>query len=91
MGKYKLNRKAAQDLYGIYEYGLERYGERQADNYYRAFFVRFEQIAQTPYRYPAADHIREGYRRTVCGRDTVYFRIAADGVEIMRVVGRQDF
>jgi toxin ParE1/3/4 len=40
--------------------------------------------------YPAADEIREGYRRSVCGVDTIYYRVVDDAVEIMAIIGRQD-
>ena len=50
-------------------------GVDAADQYQRAFHERFEAIAASPLRYPAVDHIREGYRRSVLGSDSIYFRI----------------
>ena len=55
-----------------------------------AFFRHFVQLAAQPYLYPAVDGIREGYRRSVCGRDSVYYRVEADTIEIMAIIGRQD-
>jgi toxin ParE1/3/4 len=40
--------------------------------------------------FPAVDHIREGYRRSVCGKHSIYFRLADNGLEIMRILGQQD-
>jgi toxin ParE1/3/4 len=40
--------------------------------------------------YPAVDDIREGYRRSVCGVDSIYYRIEGETVEIMAIIGRQD-
>ncbi len=40
--------------------------------------------------YPAVDHIRVGYRRSVCGAHSIYYRIEGEGVEIIRIIGRQD-
>lgn len=68
---------------------MEEFGERQAESYYEALIQRFEVIADTPYSYPAVDHIREGYRRSVCGVDSIYYRMNNNIPEIMRVLGRQ--
>ena len=61
-----------------------------ADQYQRAFHERFEAIAASPLRYPAVDHIREGYRRSVLGSDSIYFRIGGETAEIMAIVGKQN-
>jgi toxin ParE1/3/4 len=90
MGTYRLTENAKEDLRRIYRRGLREYGEAQADDYYNALFDRFEQIAEQPLLYPAVDDIREGYRRSVCGVDSIYYRIEGETVEIMAIIGRQD-
>lgn len=90
MVSYKLNEEAKQDLRRIYLRGFEVFGEAQADAYYLAFFRRFDQISEQPYLYPAVDHIKDGYRRSVCGADAIYYRIVDGTTEIMRIIGRQD-
>jgi toxin ParE1/3/4 len=91
MAAYRLARAAEGDLQRIYAYGLERWGETAADLYYNALFDRFEEIAERPYSYPAVEHIRKGYRRSVCGVDSIYYRVADDGsVDIMAILGNQD-
>ena len=90
MGRYKLSENAEADLIRIHQHGQRRYSEEQADQYFRAFFERFEKIAEQPHLYSAVDHIREGYRRSVCGADSIYCRIAGDDVEIMAIIGQQD-
>jgi toxin ParE1/3/4 len=69
---YKLTAEAKADLNRIWQYGLEHYGEEQADKYYNAFFDRFAQLAEQPFLYPLIDHIRQGYRLSVCGVDSIY-------------------
>jgi len=49
----------------------------------------FERIAQAPLSFPSVDHIRPGYRRAVCGVDSIYFRQNDDMVEIMAILGGQ--
>lgn len=90
MADYKLNEAAKADLRRIYRRGYDEFGEAQADEYFHAFFVRFDQIAEEPYLYPAVDHIKSGYRRSVCGVDSVYYRLVDGRLEIMRILGRQD-
>lgn len=90
MGNYRLTPDAKSDLRRIYIQGLEKWGEAQADRYYNDLFDRFEQLAEQPCLYQAVDYIREGYRRSVCGVDSIYYRVNGDTVEIMRILGRQD-
>ncbi len=90
MAEYRLNDAAKDDIKRIYRRGLTEFGEAQADRYYAALFDRFDVLAERPYLYPAVDHIRNGYRRSVCGVDSIYYRLMSGGVEIMRVLGRQD-
>ena len=48
------------------------------------------QIAEQPYLYQAVDYIRAGYRRSVYGTDSIYYRINGDIVEIMAILSHQD-
>jgi toxin ParE1/3/4 len=90
MQRYKLSTEAKMDLARIYWPGVDEFGEVQAERYYEALIQRFEDIADSPYKYPAVDHIRESYRRSVCGVDSIYYRLIAEVVEVVRVLGQQD-
>ncbi len=91
MGGYRLSQNVKLDLQRIYMQGLRLYGEVQADKYFNDFFDRFEQLAEQPLLYPTVDEIRPGYRRSVCGVDSIYYRIASGNrVEIMAIIGQQD-
>jgi toxin ParE1/3/4 len=52
--------------------------------------ARFEELAENPRLWQAVGHIRPGYRRSVYGRHSIYYRIAPDTIVIMRILGRQD-
>ncbi|MCK9395820.1 MAG: type II toxin-antitoxin system RelE/ParE family toxin [Methylobacter sp.] len=91
MGNYKLTEDAKEDLRCIYRYGVKEFGEAQANLYYDALFRHFEQIADNPYLFQAVDHIRKGYRRSVCGTDSVFYRVVDGTVEIISILCRQDF
>ena len=90
MAGYRLAPQAEADLYRIWLDGVRQWGVDAADQYQRAFHERFEAIAASPLRYPAVDHIREGYRRSVLGSDSIYFRIGGETAEIMAIVGKQN-
>ncbi len=91
MGSYRLSENAKLDLKRIYIQGLRIFGEIQADKYFNEFFERFEQLAEQPLLYPSVDEIRTEYRRSVCGVDSIYYRISSENsVEIMAIIGQQD-
>ncbi len=90
MADYKISNEAKRDLIRIHHYGVERFGMLQADKYFETFFEYFERIAERPYSFESVEHIKHGYRRCVCGVDSIYYRIHEDTVEIMAIIGRQD-
>ncbi len=48
MTRFKLSRKAAQDLKEIYQYGYREYGEKRADNYVDGLEKTFAVLADNP-------------------------------------------
>lgn len=90
MGSYRLSKKAGQDLARILDYGIDRFGLEQALAYYDAMQGRLDEIAKNPLRYPAVNHIHKGYRRSVCGSHSIYYRVDNQVVEIMRLINRED-
>jgi toxin ParE1/3/4 len=90
MAEYRLSNSAKDDLIRIHHFGIEKFGILQADKYFDSFFDYFENIAQRPFSFESVDYIKKGYRRCLCGSDTIYFRIDNNVVEIMAIVGMQD-
>lgn len=90
MTKYRLSNAAKDDLIRIHHYGVNKFGVRQADEYFDSFFKYFEIISQRPYSFESVDYIKQGYRRCVCGVDSIYYRIVDETIEIMAIIGRQD-
>ncbi|MBS9773930.1 MAG: type II toxin-antitoxin system RelE/ParE family toxin [Tenacibaculum sp.] len=90
MANYKLSNEAKDDLIRIHHYGIEKFGKKQADKYFNAFFDCFEIIAERPLSFQSVDFIKKGYRRCPCGADNIYYRIVNEVVEIMAIIGRQD-
>jgi len=90
MVKYRLSNEAKEDLIRIHHYGIEKFGETQADKYFDSFFEYFDIIARLPFSFESVDSIKTGYRRCVCGSDSIFYRLNNGVVEIMAIVGRQD-
>ena len=90
MSSYRLSKLAKEDLIRIHQYGTKKFGEKQADKYFNEFFDCFEAIAKNPFAFESVDHIRTGYRRCVCGVDSVFFKIKSGTVLIMAIIGKQD-
>lgn len=90
MAKYKLSNAAKEDLIRIHHYGVKKFGIAQADIYFNSFFEYFEIIAKRPYSFESVDFIKTGYRRCVCGSDSIYYKISNKTVEIMAIIGSQD-
>lgn len=90
MAKYKLSNAAKEDLIRMHHFGVKKFGMAQADKYFETFFEYFELIARQPLSFESVDFIRTGYRRCVCGSDSIYYKVNIDEVEIMAIIGKQD-
>lgn len=90
MAEYRLTNTAKEDLIRIHHYGIRKFGELQADKYFNTFFEYFDMIAKRPLAFEAVDYIKPGYRRCVCGVDSIFYKIEGNTVEIITIIGRQD-
>ena len=90
MANYRLTNEAKNDLIRIHQYGVQKFGMIQADKYFNSFFEYFDIIAENPFSFESVDHIKKGYRRCVCGVDSIYFKLNNDTVEVIAIIGRQD-
>ncbi|WP_299334970.1 type II toxin-antitoxin system RelE/ParE family toxin [uncultured Psychroserpens sp.] len=90
MANFRISNTAKEDLIRIHHYGVKKFGITQADKYFESFFEYFEIIAQRPYSFESVDFIKKGYRRCVCGSDSIFFKVNEDIIDIMAIVGKQD-
>ncbi len=86
-----MTREAKEDLWRIYEYGVYKFGEDQADKYFNMMHDCFDKIDSNPYMFPGYVQHNVNYRYCVCGVDTIYYRVVNDEVEIITIVGKQDY
>jgi toxin ParE1/3/4 len=86
MAEYRLTPAAERDLETIWTQTRQQWGVEQADRYIDILTATFADLAQSPKTAPACDHIRPGYRRRSVERHMIYFRIAAYGIAIIRIL-----
>ena len=77
MAGYRLSQSAKDDLIAIARYGDEKFGIARSNRYRDRLKQRFSVLAEQPQLYPAVDHIQPGYRRSVCGVHSIYYRAGA--------------
>lgn len=86
MAEYRLTPAAERDLETIWTHTRLRWGVVQANRYTDILTAAFSEFAQSPKTAAACDHIRPGYRRRSVERHTIYFRITAYGIAIVRIL-----
>ena len=84
--EYRLAPEAKRDLEAIWLYTLEEWGLKQANRYTDELTDAFAQLAVSPQRGTACDHIRKGYSRSRVGRHVVYYRITDYGIAVIRIL-----
>ena len=90
MAGYRLHEKALAVLDRLCEHGILTFGLRQANEYYDDPIAHFQDLVDAPRLYQAVDSLREGYRRSVFGVHSIYYRIAGADVVIVRILGREN-
>lgn len=91
MYNFSLTQEAKEDLYRIYDFGVHKFGENQADKYFMLLHECFHKIAANPWMFPIDTKHKDIDRYCVCGVETVYFNVKVDEVIIVTIIGRQDF
>ena len=90
MAKYRLTLAADADLDRLFIFGVATFGLDQAEKYTSGLYEHLADIAENPKRWPAVDHIRKGYRRSVYGVHSIYYNIDTKEIVINRILSRED-
>ena len=67
MAKYRLTLAADADIDRLFIFGFETFGLVQAERYVFRLYGHLDDLADHPKRWPAVDHVRAGFRRSVYG------------------------
>jgi toxin ParE1/3/4 len=84
--RYRLTRTARQDLAEIGRYTERRWGVAQRRAYLAQLDARMDLLVDHPQVGVAREDVRPGYRCLREGRHLIFYRAAADTVEIVRIL-----
>lgn len=84
--KYVLTPRARNDVDDIDEYTFANWGAAQAEVYLRRLQQHIEAVALQPTAGRACPEYRRGYYKKKCGSHVVFYRIAGDGIEVIRIL-----
>ena len=90
MGKYRLSRKADQDIQSIFEFGAERFGIAQAESYLLGLHNQLDQLADKPDTWPHIEIQNMSFQRCVYESHSIYYQQGESDVVIVRILGQQD-
>ncbi|MFC5553344.1 type II toxin-antitoxin system RelE/ParE family toxin [Methylobacterium iners] len=86
MARYRLTRRAENDLLDIFLFGLEQFGDVQAQRYQAGFEECFRMLAENPLLGRSAHAIAPALRRHEHGSHVVLYEQDADGILIVAVL-----
>jgi len=88
MAKYHLTNKAVEDLSNIWEYTVDTWSERQADDYYNMLIASFQKITENPRLFGLKyEEIAEGLHGYRANKHIIFYRILADGdILVIRIL-----
>jgi toxin ParE1/3/4 len=90
VSEYRLTKRADNDLLEIFIYGIEQFGEAQAERYQHQMIDCFRLLASNPRVGRMAETIGNGVRRHEHGRHVVLYEDAPYGVLILALVHAQN-
>jgi len=85
--KYRISKKAYEDIEMIWLYTFENWSLEQADRYYNLILDEIEYIAENFESSKSVDYIRKGYRASKVKSHIIFFKKSKGNiVEIIRVL-----
>lgn len=84
--RYRLTRQAIGDLIDLTEYGIERFGQDQANKYLAGLYRTFDLISELSAMGRAVPQLGSDLRCFEHGRHSILYKVHSDHVEIGRVI-----
>lgn len=81
-----LSPRAQSDLDGIWDYTTARWGADQAEIYVRQLWRDITALAARPSLGRACPEAGTGYHRFPSGSHLVFYRLAAAGIDVVRIL-----
>jgi toxin ParE1/3/4 len=86
MSSYALTKRAQADLFDVFLFGYEQFGEKQAEAYAAELEYVFQLLADNPRMGREAEAIATDVRRHEHGSHVILYEISPDGVLILAMV-----
>src|ERR1700761_470293 len=86
MSDFVLTPRAQADVEDIWDYTVDRWGVDQAETYTRQLWKDIEAVAKRPSLGRACPEVRQGYRQYPSGSHVLFYRPAADGIDVVRIL-----
>lgn len=91
MTKIDFTRDAEQDLINIFLYGMEHFGQAQAERYAKTLNAKIEMAAEHPDFGADYGFVTGGVRRYESVSHAIYYRPTQSGILVLRILhGRMD-
>ena len=87
MVNYQLSKRAEKDLGNIAVYSIQSFGIRQARIYRDGLFKTLAMICDFPLIGSDQNHIKKNLRRQVYESHSIYYRVEAKTIFILRILG----
>lgn len=89
MALLRFSRRAEADLQGISDHTADTWGEDQAVRYIDALETFCRLLADNPTLGRRCEDVRRGLRRMESGQHVVFYREAARGILVLRILHRR--
>ena len=82
MGRYKLSNEAKTTLEKIYQYSLENFGEKKADQYFLSLHSTFKLLANNP----KIGRVFYAYRRHEHAQHICFYKETGYGILVLHIL-----
>jgi toxin ParE1/3/4 len=83
---YIISKEAIADIDEIWYYTVERWSAEQSNRYYDLIVQEIDYICKRPLSGKPLDDIRKGYRVSKVKSHLVFYKIANETIEIIRIL-----
>ena len=84
--RLRVSKSAARDFVAIGQFTLKRWGDALCQRYLAALDLAMHSLLRNPGLGRPCDDIRAGYRRLLCGRHVVFYKVGTTNLDVIRVL-----
>jgi toxin ParE1/3/4 len=84
-----ISKKAVADLKDIWLYTVEKWSAEQADRYYNLIIDEINYLCKNSLAGKSMEHVRKGYRALKVKSYLIFYRVANDTIEVIRILNER--